>query len=445
VPKTVTTPGPFALELSSLRGLLIIDLADDPTYRTLEPQLLDGPDGIGLTLLAYRHDGHVELYTEEHLQVDPSGYDGLEQGLAGIHRTGFGPARFELTDDGLKLDIALVADTGRRFDLHLHEHLKGGRDTFPLLAPVGGAFDAPAFFPFLWLPTISFVPVHNTDVTLLVDGHPRTISRLPLPLGGRRCLMARYDLDAMVCQLNPAWATEPSHLPAHPTAPSPHEGRDIVDLDGQPALAGLHVRRGARECAVRLDPPLPDPAAVPPSTRLQGSLHLQADGTTELQGRYALDRTGARATLVIEQISPWRTRQRRPLLAVLFRLPVFRRWPTTYRWEAALDLTAPPGSPWTSRWTRPQNRQAIAPSLQTVQTDAMKTSRRLRRWEDLSSGQQRAVIAVGAITTIWQVAMLWDLARRPAEQIRGTKRSWVLASFVRPFGQIAYDAWGRRR
>lgn len=74
----------------------------------------------------------------------------------------------------------------------------------------------------------------------------------------------------------------------------------------------------------------------------------------------------------------------------------------------------------------------------------METPRSPRRWEDLSSAQQRAVIVVGAITTIWQIAMLWDLSRRPAEQLRGSKRAWVLASFARPFGQIAYYAWGRR-
>jgi hypothetical protein len=442
---TVTTPSPLALELASLRGLLIIDLADDPTYKTLEPQLLDGPDGIGLTLLAYRHDGRVELYAEEHLQIDPSGYDGLEQGLAGIQRTAFDPARFELTDDGLKLDITLSADNGRRFELHLHEHLKGGRDTFTLLAPVGGSFTAPTFFPFLWLPTISFVPVRNTDVTLLVDGEPRTVTRLPLPLGGRRCLMARYDLDAMVCQLNPTWATDPPQALVDRTEASTPDEREVVDIDGQPALAGLHVRRGTHRCAVRFDPPLPDPATVPTDTHLHGSVPFQANGATQLQGRYELERTGERVTLVIDQISPWRPRQRRPLLAVLFRLPTFRHWPTTYRWEAELDLTASTGSPWTSRWTRPNDRQAMAPALLTVQTPAMETSRHVRRWKDLSSSQQRTVIAVGAITTIWQIAMLWDLARRPADQIRGTKRAWVLASFVRPFGQIAYDAWGRRR
>jgi hypothetical protein len=70
---------------------------------------------------------------------------------------------------------------------------------------------------------------------------------------------------------------------------------------------------------------------------------------------------------------------------------------------------------------------------------------RKRRWEDLSPAQQRTILAVGAITSIWQFAMLWDLWRRPAAEVRGSKRAWVLASFVRPIGQLAYYGWGRRR
>ena len=349
---SVTATSPVAFELSTLRGLLLIDLADDPTYRTLEPQLIDGAEGVGLTLLAWRHDGQVELYADEHVPVDGSGYDGLEQGLAGIQRTAFEPGRFEITDDGLKLDIGISAPNGRRFELRIHEHLKGRRDHFPMLAPVGGSFNAPAFFPFLWLPTLSFVPVRRTEVTLRVDGQPRAISRLPLPIGGHSCFMARYDLDAMVCQLNPSWATDPSQTPAGATGASHQAQRDLVDVDGQPALAGLRVRRGVHSCAVRLDPPLLDPLRVAPPAHLQGSVQLQADGATELHGRYELEHTGERVTLIIDRIGPWRTRQRRPLLAVLFRLPVFRRWPTTYRWEATLDLTAASEATWTSRWSR---------------------------------------------------------------------------------------------
>lgn len=180
----------ITLALSPIRRLLIIDIDDDPLYRTLEPQVLDGPDGDALVLLAYRHDGFVELYAPPECEVDRSGYEGLGKGLHDIHRAAFDQARFEVAANGLTLDLALTAPNGRRFDLRIHEHLTGPRDRFPVLAPVGGAFETPAFFPFLWLPGLSFVPVRGTDVQVRVDGQPRAVPRLPLPIGGRRCLMA---------------------------------------------------------------------------------------------------------------------------------------------------------------------------------------------------------------------------------------------------------------
>jgi hypothetical protein len=42
---------PITLELSPIRRLLIIDVADDPVYRTLEPQVLAGLDGDVVVLL----------------------------------------------------------------------------------------------------------------------------------------------------------------------------------------------------------------------------------------------------------------------------------------------------------------------------------------------------------------------------------------------------------
>jgi hypothetical protein len=42
------------------------------------------------------------------------------------------------------------------------------------------------------------------------------------------------------------------------------------------------------------------------------------------------------------------------------------------------------------------------------------------------------------------VAALRDLARRPADEVRGTKTAWVLSFLVQPFGPIAYFAMGRR-
>jgi hypothetical protein len=343
---------PMTLQLSPIRLLLIIDVADDPSYRTLEPQILDGQDGTWLVLLAYRHDGHVELYAPLGCDVDESGYDGLGEGLVGIFHAAFEVARCEVADDGLHLDLAFAAPNGRRFDLRLHEHLTGPRDRFPALAPVGGAFDAPAFFPFLWLPGMSFVPARDTEVDLRVDGQARSIPRLPLPIGGRRCLMARYDPDVLVCQLNPHSIGVPTRVPAHAGRGFAASGVDIVEVDGSYGIAAVRVARDGHTCAAVLDPPLPDLRSLPAPARRSGAILLQADGTTELRARYELFRVDDRVELVIEGFGPWRTRLRRPLLALLFRLPIFRRWPTTYRWQATLDLATTPHQRMTSRWSR---------------------------------------------------------------------------------------------
>lgn len=70
---------------------------------------------------------------------------------------------------------------------------------------------------------------------------------------------------------------------------------------------------------------------------------------------------------------------------------------------------------------------------------------RPKKWQDLQPGQRRAVVAVGVVTSLLQLVMLWDLWRTPAERIRGSKRAWVVASFVRPLAQVAYVLWGRRQ
>jgi hypothetical protein len=272
---------PITLELSPIRRLLIIDVADDPSHRTLEPQVLAGADGDAVVLLAYRHDGHVELYAPSGLDVDLSGYDGLGKGLLGIHETASEHARFEVADDGLQLDLALVGPNGRGFDLHLHEYLAGPRDRFPVLAPVGGAFDAPTSFPFLWLPGMPFVPVPGTHVVVRVDGQRRRVPRLPLPVGGRRYLMARYDPDVLVCQLNPDSVDVPPRAPG--------------TLRAQPRRRPHQPRhRRVRAMADTTPPSVPRPAVgvvARGDQQLRGALHADA-GLGEQRRGGLLDQPG---------------------------------------------------------------------------------------------------------------------------------------------------------
>lgn len=68
-----------------------------------------------------------------------------------------------------------------------------------------------------------------------------------------------------------------------------------------------------------------------------------------------------------------------------------------------------------------------------------------RRWSDLTSTQQRAIAVSAAVEVVLTTVALVDLARRPAEQVRGPKPVWALGCFVQPVGPIAYLLLGRRR
>ena len=67
-----------------------------------------------------------------------------------------------------------------------------------------------------------------------------------------------------------------------------------------------------------------------------------------------------------------------------------------------------------------------------------------KSWSELSPSQQRAIVAVGVVETVLTVAALVDLARRPADGVRGPKAAWAFAAFVQPVGPVAYFVAGRK-
>ena len=68
-----------------------------------------------------------------------------------------------------------------------------------------------------------------------------------------------------------------------------------------------------------------------------------------------------------------------------------------------------------------------------------------RRWSDLTPAQRSAVIALGTVQVALATTAWIDLARRPAELVRGPKPVWALAIAVNGIGPIAYFTLGRIR
>ena len=68
-----------------------------------------------------------------------------------------------------------------------------------------------------------------------------------------------------------------------------------------------------------------------------------------------------------------------------------------------------------------------------------------KKWSELSTRSRRLVTITGVIEMALLAATLVDLKRRPAEQIKGSKRLWTALAFVNIIGPVAYFTIGRRR
>jgi hypothetical protein len=67
-----------------------------------------------------------------------------------------------------------------------------------------------------------------------------------------------------------------------------------------------------------------------------------------------------------------------------------------------------------------------------------------QKWSDLSKRKRRLIVVAGVAEAGLKAAMLIDLRRRPADQIRGSKWLWTPLAFVNLVGPVLYFAVGRR-
>jgi hypothetical protein len=66
-------------------------------------------------------------------------------------------------------------------------------------------------------------------------------------------------------------------------------------------------------------------------------------------------------------------------------------------------------------------------------------------WRDRPLAQRMLFVLVGCIQVILLVAALADIRRRPASEIKGSKRLWTMLAFLNTIGPIAYFAFGRTK
>jgi hypothetical protein len=70
--------------------------------------------------------------------------------------------------------------------------------------------------------------------------------------------------------------------------------------------------------------------------------------------------------------------------------------------------------------------------------------RKKMTWSEMSAGRKAGVLVMGTVQMILAAAAWRDLAKRPDEQVNGSKGVWVAIIAINWIGPIAYFVRGRR-
>jgi hypothetical protein len=333
---------PFSIELDLLDRMLNFEIADDPHYSGLEIQAFADPDhGTGILVFFNRtSDGRTDVYLEAGLKVDPANY-GVGNGLGEWVTTEFDIARLEVDATGVAAEICLTDAAGRLIEVSAEDRTPQGRRTAAFLAPMGAAIAAPVSLPLIWMTKFDLLRRSGTPPVVRIDGRPAQLGRLPAEwLIRRRLIKVTSDLCAV--SLNP--------VPEKPVRLFDHQagGETVPGDTGTRAIAAT---AGGHQVRFELDPEFPDLRSLGRRAPDQGGWSVTIDGNPVVAGTWHLDSSGEEMTVALDVTEGWKPQGLPLLMRIVTRVaPVFREWPTTYRWRARIRGTDQPVM--TSSWER---------------------------------------------------------------------------------------------
>ena len=344
---------PFEVEVEVIAGMLNAEFAVHPIYDGIELQRFDDAShGSGLLVfLSRRADRRVDYYVQPGLRVDPTGYR-IGGGTGAWTETAFPRATFEVSDRGAVADVAFTDVDGRTVEVRVDDRGPRPRRRATLLAPVGDGVVDPAALLLVWLHGFDLVHRGGAHAPeFRIDGELAATGRLPGAVLHRRHLV-KYAAPLTAARICPA-----ADGPVRRLDPA------FCEQAGPAGDGGLTaVRAGDAAASARLtfDPPFPDVTTLGEGDTATGHWHVEIDGADITGGSWSARRAGDVCRLRLDVTQRWHPAPGAPwLVAAVTRLvPVFRRWPTTYRWNAEVTLDAEPRL--TSRWTRTGRTDAAA-------------------------------------------------------------------------------------
>jgi hypothetical protein len=322
---------PFELRVERIDRFLNAEVADDPVYDGIELQWFDDDEhGTGmLVFLSRRADRKVDYYLAAGLELERTAYE-LGAGTGSWEETTFEVAHLDVGDDGVTAEVRFSDREGRAIELAVDD--RGGRDRTrgALLAPVGSTIEHPTSLLLVHLQDFDLVRRGGRPPTLRIDGRAVTTGALPgRALHGRELIKYAAPVHAIV--VNPTTRDEVTLSDRAPAGGARLQGR---------AVEALVAGEGAARTRLEFRPAVPDLRDLTDGETREGAWRVHPAAAPPLAGgRWRTRREGGVVVLSLVVTDGWRPGRLPPLMRTVTRVaPVFRRWPTTYRWAATITL-----------------------------------------------------------------------------------------------------------
>jgi hypothetical protein len=360
---------PFHLHTDPMARLLLVPFEKDPDriYVGLEPQFFDDEvHGRGLLVIGWRTDGRVDVFHEPGLLLDPQTYGIAGGGLHAMQERSFAATRFELGPAGAQVDIAFQDLEGRHVRIAIRETDTRPRRPFAFLAPMGSAASTPPALPLVFVHEFYFVRRAGAEVLIEIDGRAHRSDPIPLVLDGTRVHFLRYSADPFIVTWNPTREGRADILDPGSEAEQGvflAEARGVrYDLQANGEfreIRRMSRREGGSEVVVEFSPALPQLLALRDEVEVSGAFRISGNPTAgTVTGRWRISRHGRELRLEAIPAGGWTPGEAPRMARVLFRaVSMFRSWPTTYVWNATLQLPSPDAEmhdslPLQSAWQR---------------------------------------------------------------------------------------------
>jgi hypothetical protein len=324
---------PLSLRVDELACMLNFELADHPVYDGGELQWFDDEvHGTGMLVFLSRRDGRrVDYYLQSGLRVDRGGYE-IGGGIGSWTEIDFEIGRLSVADDGVDAEVRFLDLDGRAVEVRVNDRDGRLRRPAGLLAPVSASIERPTSLLLVWMPRFDLLRTTGTLPVIRIAGVDVSTGRLP-GRGLHRRHLIKYAAPVVAVEVN---RTHDGSLPA---APADQQ----VGLDVAGGVREVTAEYAGHAARLLLEPELPDLAGLPDGSAASGRWLVEVDRVRLTGGSWSTARSGDDVTVAMDVDERWTPGRLPWLMRLVTRVvPVFRRWPTTYRWRATVHLGAEP-------------------------------------------------------------------------------------------------------